>query len=67
MHGRVQRNGESCRSLRRSSSQHMRSILPLATTESTVAVAGDQHTPLISSITASTTGDSFFKVLTCRR
>lgn len=32
MHGRVKRDSESCRSLRRSSSQHMRPVLPAATT-----------------------------------
>ncbi|PIM99085.1 BAH domain protein [Handroanthus impetiginosus] len=61
MHGRVQRDGESCMSLRRSSSQHMQSVLPLATTKNTVAVVGDHHTPLVSSIATCTTGDSFFK------
>ncbi|KAI3464056.1 hypothetical protein Pfo_020719 [Paulownia fortunei] len=61
MHGRVQRDSESCRSLRRSSSQHMWSVLPSASTNKTVAVAGDNHSHLSSSITTSTTGDSFFK------
>ncbi|KAG8378967.1 hypothetical protein BUALT_Bualt07G0039500 [Buddleja alternifolia] len=60
MHGTVQREGESCRSLPRSSSQHMRSVLPLATTNNTVTVVGDHHCSLASSITT-TTSDSFFK------
>ncbi|KAG8378966.1 hypothetical protein BUALT_Bualt07G0039400 [Buddleja alternifolia] len=61
MHGRVHREGESCRSLRKSSSQHMRSALPLATNNDTVAGVGDHHCSLPSSITTTTTSDSFFK------
>ncbi|KAL3835173.1 hypothetical protein ACJIZ3_009909 [Penstemon smallii] len=61
MHGRVQRGGESNRSLQRISSLHMQSALPLATTDKTVAVVGDLHSPLASTIKITTTGDSFFK------
>lgn len=39
----------------------MRSVLPSATT---VTAAGDNHSPVASSITTSASGDSFFKVLT---
>ncbi|XP_047958556.1 uncharacterized protein LOC125204059 isoform X2 [Salvia hispanica] len=58
MHGRVKRDSESCKSLRRSNSQHMRPVLPSATK---VTAAGHNHSPIASSITTSTTGDSFFK------
>ncbi|KAL1551257.1 non-specific serine/threonine protein kinase [Salvia divinorum] len=58
MHGTVKRDSESCKSLRRSNSQHMRPVLPSATTET---AAGDNHSPIASSIKTSTTGDSFFK------
>ncbi|KAL3835171.1 hypothetical protein ACJIZ3_009907 [Penstemon smallii] len=61
MHGRVQREGESSKSLQRISSKHMQSALPLATTENTVAVVGDRHSPLASPIKITTAGDSFFK------
>lgn len=61
MHGRIQNYGESCRSLRRISTQHMRSVLPLATTtKKTVAVAGDRHCSLPSPVSTSTVTDSSF-------
>lgn len=60
MHGRVQRHSESCKSLRRCSSQPMRSLLP---STPTVALTGDNRSPLASSITTTDSGDSFFKVL----
>ncbi|KAL8529828.1 hypothetical protein ACS0TY_007039 [Phlomoides rotata] len=58
MHGRVQRHSESCKRLRRGSSQPMRSLPP---STPTVAVAGENHSPLAVSITTSDSGDSFFK------
>ncbi|GER27095.1 BAH domain [Striga asiatica] len=61
MHGRVHRGGRSCRSLERSCGQHMRSVLPLATTNDAVVLAGDSHTHRDSSITTSINSDSFFK------
>ncbi|XP_042049326.1 uncharacterized protein LOC121794974 [Salvia splendens] len=61
MHGRIQRDNESSRSLKRSRSKHMRSVPPLSTADKAVASAGDNHSPVGSSITTSTTGSSFFK------
>ncbi|XP_042063273.1 uncharacterized protein LOC121807143 [Salvia splendens] len=58
MHGRFQLDEDSSRSLKSSSSQHMRSVPPLATTDNSL---GDNHSAISSSITISTTGDSFFK------
>ncbi|KAG6425262.1 hypothetical protein SASPL_115689 [Salvia splendens] len=52
MHGRFQPDEESSRSLK-SSCQHMRSVPPLLT--------ADTHSAIASSITTSTTGNSFFK------
>lgn len=68
MHGMVQRDSESCRSLKSGSSQHLRSLLPLANSNNTLVVAGDSHSPRASSVTrltTSTTSDSFLKVLSC--
>ncbi|KAL2539521.1 TFIIS helical bundle-like domain [Abeliophyllum distichum] len=62
MHGRVQREGESSKSLRRSISQHMRSVQPLATSNRTIAASVDHSSVTSSTITTtSTTSDSFFK------
>ncbi|KAL2539522.1 putative BAH domain [Abeliophyllum distichum] len=62
MHGRVQWEGESSRSLRRSISQHMRSVTPLATSNRTIAAAGDHSSVTSSTITTtSTTSDCFLK------
>ncbi|KAK6121047.1 hypothetical protein DH2020_045212 [Rehmannia glutinosa] len=58
---RVQRGSGSCRSLGRSCSQHMRSVLPLASINDSVSLTGDNHYHLASSITTSTGSDSFFK------
>ena len=63
MHGRIQRDDERSRSLKRSRSKHMRSVPPLSTADKAVASAADNHSPVGSSITTSTTGSSFFKVL----
>ena len=60
MHGRFQLDEDSSRSLKSSSSQHMRSVPPLATADNSL---GDNHSAIASSITTSTTGNSFFKVL----
>ncbi|XP_042049323.1 uncharacterized protein LOC121794970 isoform X3 [Salvia splendens] len=41
MHGRVKRDSESCKSLRRSHSQHMRPVLPSATKDGRKITVGD--------------------------
>ncbi|CAI9767330.1 unnamed protein product [Fraxinus pennsylvanica] len=62
MHGRVQREGESSRNLRRSISQHMRSVPPLTTSNRTIAATGDHPSVTSSTITTtSTASDSFLK------
>ncbi|CAA2956598.1 BAH domain [Olea europaea subsp. europaea] len=62
MHGRVQREGESIRSLQRSISQHMRSVPPLATSNRTIAAACGHSSVTSSTITTtSTASDSFLK------
>lgn len=67
MHGRVQREGESIRSLQRSISQHMRSVPPLATSNRTIAAACGHSSVTSSTITTtSTASDSFLKVTSCR-
>lgn len=60
MRGRFQLDEDSSRSLKSSSSQHMRPVPPLATADNSL---GDNHSAIASSITTSTTGYSFFKVL----
>ncbi|EPS64442.1 hypothetical protein M569_10338, partial [Genlisea aurea] len=60
MHGSIQLEHSRFRSLRRSCSRHMRSVLPLVKKNSSVVIEGERHSsPASSAVT--TTSDSFFK------